>query len=224
MGGTLWTAGGGGPRQRCPDLVCAPVAVRRGGGPGGTARRCDRIQRRQRTRDGSAPALRGAYRWNACESVSVAGALGSDRRVVGPAGSPGLSGAAGTAVDSHRCAKLAPARGRTPLSVVVRAQPGRSAPPAGERAESARSNIAGPPVGVSGRVSRRSLIALLPSAPLIAATEQAASSELRRYTDPVTEFPVFRLTSPHHASWLPASNQIAFPRHSNALIYISDRS
>jgi len=57
-----------------------------------------------------------------------------------------------------------------------------------------------------------------------AGAEQTASSEIRRFTDPATEFPVLRLTNPAHSAWLPALNQSAAGRHGNLLLYVSDRS
>jgi oligogalacturonide lyase len=77
---------------------------------------------------------------------------------------------------------------------------------------------------MSGLITRRSLVALVPAASLRAAVEQTASPEIRKYTDPVTEFPVVRLTSPAHSAWLPAYNQTAVARHSSVLLYVSDRS
>src|SRR5581483_8479014 len=72
-------------------------------------------------------------------------------------------------------------------------------------------------------LTRRSLVTLIPAA-LPAAVEQSISSEMRRYTDPVTEFPVLRLTSPAYSGWHPAYNQSATIRRGNTLLYISDRS
>jgi oligogalacturonide lyase len=63
---------------------------------------------------------------------------------------------------------------------------------------------------------------MMPAA-MSAAVEQTISSEIRRYTDPVTEFPVFRLTSPSSSAWLPAWNQSATVRRGHTLLYVSDR-
>ena len=72
-------------------------------------------------------------------------------------------------------------------------------------------------------LTRRAFVALLPAASLSAA-EQSASSEIHRYVDRATEFQVLRLTNPSHASWLPEPGKNAVPRHSNTLLYASDRS
>jgi oligogalacturonide lyase len=49
-------------------------------------------------------------------------------------------------------------------------------------------------------------------------------SAVTRYADPATEFPVFRLTDPEHASLLPAYYNRAISRHNGFLLYASDVS
>lgn len=49
-------------------------------------------------------------------------------------------------------------------------------------------------------------------------------SEMERYADPATEFPLFRLTNPAHESWLPASYNHALSRRGHFLVYANDRS
>ena len=49
-------------------------------------------------------------------------------------------------------------------------------------------------------------------------------SEVQRYADPATEFPVFRLTSPAHASWLPAYYNRAISHRGYYLVYANERS
>lgn len=49
-------------------------------------------------------------------------------------------------------------------------------------------------------------------------------SEVRRYSDEATEFPVFRLTDPAHQSWLPAPYSRAVSRRNTFLVYTSDRA
>jgi oligogalacturonide lyase len=48
--------------------------------------------------------------------------------------------------------------------------------------------------------------------------------EIRRYSDPATEFDVYRLTSPVVSSFLPAPYQRAVSRHGGFLLYASDRA
>jgi oligogalacturonide lyase len=50
------------------------------------------------------------------------------------------------------------------------------------------------------------------------------ASEIRRYADPATEFPVLRLTDPKHASALPAYYCRAVARNGGSLLYASDRT
>lgn len=76
---------------------------------------------------------------------------------------------------------------------------------------------------MSSRLTRRGFVALLPALSLRGA-EQSAGSEIRRYLDPSTEFPVLRLTNPAHAAWLPPPGQRAVARRGNTLLYASDRS
>lgn len=53
---------------------------------------------------------------------------------------------------------------------------------------------------------------------------QLFPSEIKRYKDEATEFDVFRLTDPAHASRLPAYYQRAVARNGSFLIFTSDRS
>jgi oligogalacturonide lyase len=53
---------------------------------------------------------------------------------------------------------------------------------------------------------------------------RAFSSETFRYTDPSTDFPVVRLTSPEHASWLPPASHRVVSRRAAFLIFSSGRS
>ena len=56
-----------------------------------------------------------------------------------------------------------------------------------------------------------------------AATTRAFPSELKRITDPATEFPVIRLTSLEYNSSLPVAANRFISRKSNFLLYASDR-
>ncbi len=49
-------------------------------------------------------------------------------------------------------------------------------------------------------------------------------SEVSAYSDPTTEFPVLRLTSPRSASYLPSSTGRLFPRNRSFLLYWSERT
>ena len=49
-------------------------------------------------------------------------------------------------------------------------------------------------------------------------------SEMERYPDPATEFPLFRLTNPTHESWMTAYYNRALSRHGHFLVYANDRS
>jgi oligogalacturonide lyase len=53
---------------------------------------------------------------------------------------------------------------------------------------------------------------------------QVLPSEIRRYPDAATEFPISRLTDPAHQSWLPAYTGRALSKHGNFLIFSSDVS
>jgi len=76
---------------------------------------------------------------------------------------------------------------------------------------------------MSSKLTRRSFVALLPAVSL-ARAEPGASTEIRRYLDPSTEFPVVRLTDPAHAAYLPSPGQSGVARRGNTLLYASDRS
>lgn len=52
----------------------------------------------------------------------------------------------------------------------------------------------------------------------------ASPSEVKRYADPATEFPIFRLTNPEHESWLPAYYNRALSRRGNFMLYANERS
>jgi len=72
------------------------------------------------------------------------------------------------------------------------------------------------------RPSRRSFLSTLFAA--VAGTRGGVlSSDRARYTDPATEFPVVRLTSPAYSSFLPASYGRAFSRRNTFLLFSSDR-
>ncbi len=72
--------------------------------------------------------------------------------------------------------------------------------------------------------SRRWFLLSLPSLYAAASTskERIFPSAIKRYLDPSTEFPVFRLTDPACTSRLPAYYNRAISRHSNSLLYASD--
>lgn len=75
--------------------------------------------------------------------------------------------------------------------------------------------------------TRRAILASaggIAAAPVSAKRGEEAASELRRYADPVTEFEVFRLTDPSHASYLPPYPARGIARRGNFLLYSSDRS
>ena len=74
--------------------------------------------------------------------------------------------------------------------------------------------------------SRRFFLAAIPSA-CWAATAGKGSllpSSVFRYSDPTTEFPVFRLTDPEHTSTLPPHYARGLSRKGNFLLYASDVS
>jgi oligogalacturonide lyase len=53
---------------------------------------------------------------------------------------------------------------------------------------------------------------------------QVFPSEIKRYADQATDFPVFRLTDPAHQSWLASGNGRAISKRGNFILYASDRS
>jgi oligogalacturonide lyase len=80
------------------------------------------------------------------------------------------------------------------------------------------SHVSGPrPAG-----SRRSFLTALACFPLLAQKSRTLASAVFQYSDPATEFPVFRLTSPSYTSRLPAHYGRALARRSNFLLYASD--
>jgi len=70
-------------------------------------------------------------------------------------------------------------------------------------------------------ITRRELLVGLAGGVALAQTIPSAK---RRYSDPATEFEVVRLTDPEYASFLLPSYGLMFPRRSDSLIYVSDRS
>ena len=60
--------------------------------------------------------------------------------------------------------------------------------------------------------------------PLLAQKGRLFPSEILRYSDPSTEFDVYRLTSPGVSSYLPAAYQKAIARRGAFLLYSSDRT
>jgi oligogalacturonide lyase len=72
-------------------------------------------------------------------------------------------------------------------------------------------------------LSRRSFAALL-ALPLAAQKNRIFPTEIVRYSDPSTEFEVYRLTSPKVSSYLPAPYQKAVARRGGFLLCSSDRS
>jgi oligogalacturonide lyase len=78
-------------------------------------------------------------------------------------------------------------------------------------------------------LTRRSFAALLATPLLAADVPQGAKGrtfpgEIAKYSDPSTEFDVYRLTSPSVSSQLPAPYQRAVARHGGFLVYASDRT
>jgi oligogalacturonide lyase len=74
--------------------------------------------------------------------------------------------------------------------------------------------------------SRRVFLATIPSVCAAAGTGKGSllPSAVFRYSDPTTEFPVFRLTDPAHTSTLPPHYSRAVSRKGNFLLYSSDES
>lgn len=70
--------------------------------------------------------------------------------------------------------------------------------------------------------SRRRLLLAAAGSSLLARGE-VRPSERVRYVDPGTEFEVFRVTNPKHASFLPPATNRVFPRRGAFLLYASDR-
>jgi oligogalacturonide lyase len=75
------------------------------------------------------------------------------------------------------------------------------------------------------RRTRRGFLSSLAASALAAKTKgDVVPSERIRYADPATEFPVVRLTSPDHSSFLPAPCQRAISRKRSFLIFSNDRT
>ncbi len=69
-------------------------------------------------------------------------------------------------------------------------------------------------------------LSLLPAAPLVLGADKTAvvPSEIKRYLDPATDFPIQRLTDPAHTSLLPAPYAQAVSRRGNWMIFANDRT
>jgi len=76
------------------------------------------------------------------------------------------------------------------------------------------------------RATRRTLLATLATSALHGQTEKGRSipSEWKRYSDPATEFEVYRLTDPAHTSQLPAYYNRTFSRRGGFLLFSNDRT
>src|SRR5512135_541129 len=74
--------------------------------------------------------------------------------------------------------------------------------------------------------SRRLFLAAIPTVCVAAGTGKGSllPSAVFRYSDPSTEFSVFRLTDPEHTSTLPPHYAQAVSRKGNFLLYASDES
>src|SRR6266853_6410069 len=74
--------------------------------------------------------------------------------------------------------------------------------------------------------TRRVFVSLLPASRLACFADKnpVLPSDIKRYSDPATEFTALRLTDPGYTSWLPAYYGRAISRHGNFLLYSSDRS
>ena len=74
--------------------------------------------------------------------------------------------------------------------------------------------------------TRRAFLATLATSALHAELEKGKSfpSEWKLYSDPATEFDVYRLTGPANSSHLPAYYNRALARHSGFLLFSSDRT
>jgi oligogalacturonide lyase len=68
--------------------------------------------------------------------------------------------------------------------------------------------------------TRRAFIGTLP----VILVGETVPTELRRFKDGATEFDVNRLTDPAHTSYLPPAHLHPISRHSNSVLYCSDRS
>ncbi|MCU1276423.1 MAG: domain protein beta Propeller [Bryobacterales bacterium] len=76
------------------------------------------------------------------------------------------------------------------------------------------------------RGTRRTFLATLATSALHGQTEKGKifPSEWKRYSDPATEFEVYRLTNPTYSSQLPAYYNRTFSRRSGFLLFSSDRT
>src|SRR5580700_1601712 len=74
--------------------------------------------------------------------------------------------------------------------------------------------------------SRRLFLATIPAVCVAATTGKGSllPSSVSRYSDPTTEFPVFRLTDPEHTSTLPPHYARVVSRKGTFLIFASDAS
>ena len=74
--------------------------------------------------------------------------------------------------------------------------------------------------------SRRLFLATIPAVCVAATTGKGSllPSSVSRYSDPTTEFPVFRLTDPEHTSTLPPHYARAVSHRGTFLLYASDQS
>ena len=75
-----------------------------------------------------------------------------------------------------------------------------------------------------GLSTRRDLLVLAALASPVARAARAFPSELKRLTDPATEFPIVRLTSPEFNANLPTLASRFISHKSNFLLYASDRA
>jgi oligogalacturonide lyase len=78
-----------------------------------------------------------------------------------------------------------------------------------------------------GSRSRRAFLISAFAAGRVAAQGRKAAplpSEMVRYSDPATEFPVYRLTDPAHSSFLPGYYQRFLARRGSFMIFASDRT
>ncbi len=72
--------------------------------------------------------------------------------------------------------------------------------------------------------TRRRFLCSTAAGSLLGATQALFPSEITRYADPATEFPVLRLTDPRNSAWLPNYYARALSRRGASLLYASDRT
>jgi len=76
-----------------------------------------------------------------------------------------------------------------------------------------------------GLTTRRDLLLLAAAMPVVnAASGRTFPSELKKFTDPATDFPLLRLTSPEYNSSLPSPASRFISKKSNFLLHSSDRA